>query len=157
MSEKHPDDYLDSALKAVHDDTPSAEDARSAANRVRAALYIAADDEDATPASYEDLIPDYLAGRLSTAQVLLFEEESRRSVPLRRALETTRQSDHAPKREVAPKDSANLGRWAIAAAIAAIAIISVKFLLPILPAGDQSQLARIESISGSCSKRIFVL
>lgn len=149
MSEKHPDDYLDSALKAVHDDTPSAEDALSAANRVRAALYIAADDEDATPASYEDLIPDYLAGRLSTAQVLLFEEESRRSVPLRRALETTRQSDHAPKREVAPKDRANLGRWAIAAAIAAIAIISVKFLLPILPAGDQSQLARIESIDGT--------
>ena len=43
-------------------------------------------------AAYVALIPDYLAGKLSESRRLLFEEESHRSLAVRRALQDAREA-----------------------------------------------------------------
>ena len=105
---------VDAAVDAVQRATPDSPSAE-AVTRARAAMASELSREarpeadagaaSAQPAlhdeaSYIALIPDYLAGRLSESRPLLFEEESRRSLAVRRALRAARE---APVATTAPR------------------------------------------------------
>jgi hypothetical protein len=99
------DSVLDNAIRAIKSQTPSDVVIDAAAQRVSALLNIQVDATENSGAhrlpgikashyaqpkpqisSIEELIdaiPDYLAGKLSASQKLLFDEECRHSLPLR--------------------------------------------------------------------------
>ena len=82
MNETNDDRLLDQALRAVRDDVPDTGAEAAALRRVASALP-----EDAGVIDdYHALIPDYRAGTMSADRRLLFEEELKSSVSLRRAL-----------------------------------------------------------------------
>jgi hypothetical protein len=99
---------------------------------------------------YIAAIPDYLDNQLTPAQTILFEEESRQSIPLRRALNTARDARNVPSNENQERARhGTLGfRWLAAAACVAVIAISVMLVMPELPSFDQSRLAQVEAIDG---------
>ena len=146
------DELLDRTFALVRDDLPSAAQTAAAAQRTKAALRDEADKSPgAAPVSdYDALVQDYLAGRLSTAQRLLFEEELRSSAPLRRRVAAARGK---PRRRgvqrVLPKRRgllAHRGLW-MGAAAAAVLIAVAGLLLPRF-AIDQARLAQLTVANG---------
>ena len=141
------DQLLDRALALVRDDVPSAAQTAAAAQRTGAAL---GDEAGARPAAalisdYGALVQDYVAGRLSGAQRLLFEEELRASAPLRRSVAAARgkQRRHGFQRALPQRR----GLWIWAAAAAVVAAAASVLLLPRL-AIDQSRLAQLTAMDG---------
>lgn len=100
---------------------------------------------------YIAAIPAYLANTLTAQQKLLFEEETRQSIPLRRALNDakgTEESDFlAPAAARHSRTAGKKGWLAMAATVAAMAI-GLFIVLPELPAFDQTALAQISEIDG---------
>ena len=148
------DELLDQALAAVRADMPSAGSETAAAQRVARTLGLPSAAAQLT--DYETLIPDYLAGRLNEAQGLLFEEELRTSIPLRRALARVRgggEADHGlPSRMASgdPRPSPRWGRngrhWAYALAAAIVVAVGAALLLPALNEPDPVRIARVETV-----------
>ena len=98
---------------------------------------------------YIAAIPAYLARQLSPAQSILFEEETRQSIPLRRALDTARgrESDQSQGLAGNPAGSSRY-RWLAAAATVAAVAIALFIVMPQLPSFDQSRLAQVDAIDG---------
>ena len=148
------DELLDQALAAVRADMPPAGSETAAAQRVARTLGLASVAAQLT--DYETLIPDYLAGRLNEAQSLLFEEELRTSIPLRRALARVRggeEADHGLPTGMAsgdPRPSPRWGRngrhWAYALAAAIVVAVAAALLLPALNEPDPVRIARVETV-----------
>jgi ferric-dicitrate binding protein FerR (iron transport regulator) len=158
-------DKVDSAVAAIKINTPSNNDIDAAAERVRAVLF-ENQDPDAehqgdqkqqasidlsrqlnSTDNYLAAIPDYLANRLSPAQKVLFEEETRQSIPLRRALNAAKQQQAAQVNRPKKHRGKTLQWFASAAAIALVALGWI-FVVPQLPTFDQSQLAQVEDVQG---------
>ena len=98
---------------------------------------------------YIDAIPDYLANRLSPALNLLFEEEARRSIELRRALNDAKQlANQTVKTEPTKTRTSRRFAWAYSAAAAIVLTISFILVSPKFPSFNQSQLAQVEDVSG---------
>lgn len=98
---------------------------------------------------YIDAIPDYLANRLSPALNLLFEEETRRSIELRRALNDAKKSaNQSAKTESVKSKTVNRFGWFYSAAAALVLTISFILVSPKFPSFNQSQLAQVEDVSG---------
>ena len=154
---KDQDERLERMFEAVRAHTPPTSEMSEAAKRVGASLPGSAS-AAGTQAfdSYEAMIPDYLAGRLSEAQVLLFEEETRRSIPLRRALQSARTDHTATDRESVSQPGRELQRgrrlpwrWVAGVSVAAsVGLLFTLIVLPRMPAADQSRLARVETVDG---------
>ena len=148
------DELLDQALAAVRADMPPAGSETAAAQRVARTLGLPSVAAQLT--DYETLIPDYLAGRLNEAQGLLFEEELRTSIPLRRALARVRgaeEADHGLPTGMAsgdPRPSPRWGRngrhWAYALAAAIVVAVGAALLLPALNEPDPVRIARVEAV-----------
>ena len=153
------DELLDRALRAVRDDAPEVRREADAAATVRRELAKVL--ETFGVSDYRSLIPDYLAGRLGDAQVLLFEQELKESIPLRRALETARTGAKAGRHAVPPaaageSDSgpsrSRIGlhrRWPLAVAAAAVAAVGAVLVVPMLTTPEQARLARVDHVQGS--------
>ena len=152
MKEKEPDNYnkVDAAIAAIRSDKPGEAEMAAAGDRVRKQILDAAGVPDTQLNSIDDYIaaiPEYLANRLSSAQTLLFEEEVRSSIPLRRALDNAR-NKKTDRSNIQNNERKPFARWlAAAAAIAAIAVTVIQ-ILPELPSFDQSRLAQVEEIEG---------
>ena len=132
-----PDDQLDEIFRDVRE-VEADQKKRSGLlpTGVRAALEAAKDSAGALGMddvidNYEDLIPKYLAGELSEAQVLLFEEEVRRSAALRVALDDARRP--VVDEPAAPQASRNVRLWSMAAGFAVLALVSLAVVAPKLP------------------------
>lgn len=148
------DEALDQALAAVREDLPPAGTETAAAQRVARTLGLSGSVAQLT--DYETLIPDYLAGRLNDAQGMLFEEELRTSIPLRRALAAARGgegADHGSRTALAtggprpsPRSRRSGRRWAYALAAAIVVAIGGALLLPILNEPDPVRIARVETV-----------
>jgi len=150
------------AIDAIQADVPSTSEVNAAIDRVRLAIAaqrgpqaVVSSNTDSAENwnSIEDYIaaiPDYLANKLGASQKVLFEEETRRSVPLRRALNDARQhgSESAALSIDSKRSSKPVYRWLAAAA--AVAVIAVSFIIavPDLPSLDQARVAQIDEIDG---------
>lgn len=135
------DQLLDRALCAVRDDMPNAATEAAALNRVRHVL-------DQAPGVIDDfhaLVPDYVAGALSPARRLLFEEELRTSIPLRRAVSAADRAAETSLPGTRRDRPAIRERWPWAAAAAVVGVV----LLLNLPLDDQARLARVEPAAGT--------
>jgi hypothetical protein len=158
-------DILEEAIAAIKADAPCAADLIQARERARAAITshrapqgvvmdAAVTEEPAKSNNWDSIddyiaaIPAYLAKQLNAQQAMLFEEESRQSIPLRLALNEARGGNsHAPTGlGDAPKTS-KLRWFASAATLAAIAI-TLFVTLPDLPSFDQTRLAQVDEIDG---------
>ncbi len=157
-------ELLDAAIEAVRNDIPAAADESAAVARVRAQIdarssaaarpelnRLQRDDKAANWNSIEDYIaaiPAYLSGQLSPAQATLFEEETRQSLPLRRALNEARGREQTHSSIAARSGYAVRMRWLAAVATVAAIAVAVVLVLPQLPSRDQSQLAQINTVQG---------
>ncbi len=151
------DRILDQVLEDIRDDTPDQELANAAADRVWARLSeearIAETDSSDACGDYRDMIPDYLAGKLAEARVVLLEDHVRECLPCRRALKIAREGDVARPAVVAGDPERTVGRkswgWTLAAAAAILlTVFAVPALLGPVPgtvevAGLQGELYRI--------------
>ncbi|MCY3838232.1 MAG: FecR family protein [Gammaproteobacteria bacterium] len=156
------DVLLDQALAAVCEEEPPAGSEQAAATRVRLSLGLPAG-RAGNLTDYESLIPDYLAGRLNDAQMLLFEDEVRTSIPLRRALAAARgegggdqatpivQSTGGPR----PKGGSvrTDRRWAYAIAAAVAVAVGAVLILPILDEPAE-RLARVDTVEGMSLRKV---
>ncbi|PCJ20250.1 MAG: hypothetical protein COA96_15920 [SAR86 cluster bacterium] len=153
-------DSIDDAIDSIKADIPSAEEINDASERARAAIasqrgpQAVVSSESAATDSWDSIddyiaaIPTYLANQLTPQQTLLFEEESRQSIPLRRALNKARGLEtDKPENLGHGKGSNRVGRWAAAAMVAALAIALFR-IVPDLPSFDQSRLAQVSEIDG---------
>ena len=142
------DELLDRAFARVRDDVPSAAQTAAAAQRAEAALREEAGaPPSAVPVSdYGALVQDYLAGRLSAAQRLLFEEELRSSATLRQSVASARGKQRS--RRTRPALPQRRGLWTWSAAAAVLAAVAGVLLLPRL-AIDQAQLAQLTATDGA--------
>ena len=154
---------LDQALAALREDMPPARSETAAAQRVARALgFPAASVHHLT--DYETLIPDYLAGRLNDAQRMLFEDEVRTSIPLRRALAAARGGQGADAGSPTglttgsprPKPRSRRGgrQWVYALAAAIAVAIGAALVLPILNETDPVRLARAETVDGMAFRKV---
>lgn len=160
MKDNHSNDNgIVDAIDAVKTDQPAAAEIAAAGDRVRAAIAAQqsqqAGEAQSAPSwnsidDYVAAIPAYLAQQLSASQTLLFEEETRRSVPLRRALNTARQQADRPS--VSATDSTPSKRlpyrWLAAAAAVAVVAVALIIAVPDLPSLDQTRVAQIDEIDG---------
>lgn len=150
------------AIESIQADVPSAAEIEAAGARVRAAINshrgpqaVVTDDRESAESwnsidDYVTAIPAYLAKQLGESQTLLFEEETRSSIVLRRALNEARQQ-LAGSEEISvdvSRNKAPITRWLAAAA--AVAVIAVSFIIavPDLPSLDQARVAQIDEIDG---------
>ncbi|MCY3621446.1 MAG: FecR family protein [Gammaproteobacteria bacterium] len=156
------DELLDQALAAVCEEVPPGGSEQGAAARVRRSLGL-----PAGPAGnltdYGSLIPAYLVGRLNDAQRLLFEDEVRTSIPLRRALAAARgegggnqatpivqsAADPRPERGSARKDR----RWFYAIAAGVAVAVGAVLILPILDE-PAMRLARVDTVEGMSLRQV---
>ena len=148
------DELLDQALVAVREELPPVGSDTAAAHRVARALGFPHSATQLT--DYETLIPDYLAGRLNDAQGLLFEEELRTSIPLRRALAAAHrgeEADHGSSTGLAragqepnPRLRRQVPRWVYAFAAAIAVAIGAGLVLPTLNEPDPVRIARVETV-----------
>ena len=148
------DELLDQALAAVREEEPPGGSEQAAAARVRRSLDLPAG-RAGNLTDYESLIPDYVAGRLNDARRLLFEDEVRTSIPLRRALAAARgkgggdQADPRPKRGAARTDR----RWLYAIAAAVAVAIGAVLILPTLDE-PAMRLARVDAVEGMSLRNV---
>lgn len=157
-------DSLDKAVASIKADLPSATKLDNARARVEAALAshrgpqeIVSDSSASSAAplaenwdsidDYIAAIPAYLAKTLSPEQTLLFEEESRQSLPLKRALKEARGS-YGDALENLGVRKPNKLRWFAAAATVAAVAIALFITLPELPSFNQTQVAQVDEIDG---------
>ncbi len=156
---------LDAAIEAVRADEMSVTEIAETGNRVRAAIignnsgqsHVDRDqgklNSDRAWDSIDDYIsaiPAYLSNKLTPQQTLLFEEESRQSIPLRRALNEARanKSKKNDSESIVTSSGKSSYRWiAVAATVAAVAV-ALFAITPELPSFNQSQLAQIDEING---------
>ncbi len=155
------DGLLDRALAAVCEQQPPAGSEQAAAVRVRRSLDLPAVSA-ANLTDYESLIPAYLAGRLSDARRLLFEDEVRTSIPLRRALAAAKGEEGgdqaapivrstAPRRE---RGSAPTNRrWVYALAAAVAMAVGTLLILPVLDE-PAMRLARVDTVEGMSLRKV---
>ncbi len=150
-------EQLDEAIGAIKGNVPHDDEMSAAIARTRAAIATQRGPQGLAAASpaverfdsmadFIAAIPAYLAGELTEAQQALFEEESRSSFPLRRALEEAR-SGGAEESEALPAGTPTHRWWAAAAAVAAVAVTLV-LALPELPSFNQAQLAQVAAVEG---------
>ncbi len=159
-------DKWDQSIEAVKKDLPTEQEIGAASERVRAAIsaqrgpqsVVSSGSEMSAPAetwnSLEDYIaaiPAYLAKQLTPAQTLLFEEESRQSIPLRRELDKAR-GIGATHAELSNDQASTRYGWLAAAATVAAIGIAMLLALPQLPSFDQSQLAQVDEIEGQVNQ-----
>ena len=156
------DELLDQALAAVCEEEPLAGSEEAAAARVRRSLDLPAG-RAGNLTDYESLIPDYLAGRLNDAQRLLFDDEVRTSVPLRRALAAARRvgsgekappiaqstADPRPQRGSSGTDR----RWVYAIAAAVTVAVGAALILPNLEE-PAMRLARVDTVEGMSLRQV---
>lgn len=158
-----PTEGIDSLIQSIKADTPSETDILAASERVRAAiadLKVPQKLSAAAPQtneveqgwnSVEDYIaaiPDYLAGQLTAAQSTLFEEESRRSIPLRRALVDAKGAGETEQLDANQGQSTKKYGWLAAAAAVATVAIALFTAVPELPSFDQTRVAQISDVEG---------
>ena len=99
---------------------------------------------------YIDAIPDYLANRLSPALNVLFEEETRRSIELRRALnDAKKRANQNTKAQPVKSKTSSRFAWFYSAAAALVLTISFILVSPKFPSFNQSQLAQVEDVNGN--------
>lgn len=145
---------LDDVLAAIREDAPSPSHAASAAERVRQRLGL---ESEAIPAAgpidscagFQSRIPDFLAGRLSSAEALLVDDHTRSCVPCRRALVATRAGRDAAAgdRRESASGSWRL-KWVAAASFASMALLAGFAMRErLLPAPDARSIA-VESVEG---------
>lgn len=173
------ENFLDDAIGAIKSDLPSEQSIDAAAQRVQALLIkeeimeLEAEQKPAThqngnaSGSVHDLsaiehyiaaIPDYLAGRLPSAQKLLLEEESRHSLQLRRELKLAREQLQAERSGVSVQPSLDsivkqkrphYLRWFSSAAAMMLVALTAVWMYSFMPSLDQSQLLQVENVKGS--------
>lgn len=160
---------LDAAIASIKADVPSAAEMAGASERAQAAIdsrrgpqalvkqvQSQASESPVTSESWDSIddyiaaIPAYLATQLTPAQTLLFEEETRQSIPLRRALDTARGrvSDQSQHLIASNAEGSSRYRWWAAAATVAAMAVALFMVLPELPSFDQSRLAQVDEIDG---------
>jgi len=156
-------DTIEAAIDSIKADVPSVTEIASASERARAAIDVqrgpqgvVTEGTEAPSASkswdsiedYIAAIPTYLAKELTPAQTLLFEEETRQSIPLHRALNEARGQEPDQSEFLAASGKSSRYRWLAAAATVAALAIALFVVMPQLPSFDQSQLAQVEGIDG---------
>lgn len=155
------DELLDRVLAAVCEEDPPAGSEQAAAARVRRSLDLPTG-RAGNLTDYESLIPDYLAGRLNDAKRLLFEDEVRASIPLRRALAAARGEgggDQAPiaRSTADPRPKPGSGRtdrrWVYAIAAAVAVAVGAALILPILDE-PAVRLARVDTVEGLSLRKV---
>lgn len=147
-------DKLSEAVDAIKADTPTETEITNAAERVRAAIESERGPKAVVANSWNSIddyisaIPAYLNNTLTAQQALLFDEELRSSIPLRKAVDEVRGQRNAIPASLKQKSRFKTMRWlASAASVAALGV--VMFLaLPELPSFDQSQLAQVSEVDG---------
>ena len=158
------DARLDRAIAAVVEEEPPPGSERTAGERVSRALGLAPIGNSQLT-DYQALIPDYLAGNLTDAQRLLFEDEAATSIPLRRALAAARGgaggdrvADLAqptapmPARRPVPAGprTGRLDRhWIYGIAAAAVVAIAAVLAIPTFDRPDPVRVARVEAVEGT--------
>ena len=156
------DTGINDAIESIQADVPGAAEIKAAGDRVRAAITAqrgpqAVVGSESEPVEnwnsiddYVAAIPAYLAKQLGESQTLLFEEETRSSVPLRRALnEARQQADGSVKTSVDDgRSKTPVYRWLAAAAAVAVIAVSMIIAVPDLPSLDQTRVAQIDEIDG---------
>lgn len=159
------EESLDQALAAVREDKAPAESETAAVQRVAGALgFRAASVAHVT--DYETLIPDYLAGSLSDARRMLFEDEARTSIPLRRALAAARGGQSADAGSPTglttgsprpnPRSRRGGRQWVYALAAAIAVAIGTALVLPILNEPEPIRLARVEAVDGLALRQVGI-
>lgn len=155
---------LDKAIAAIKADSPSALDLASARDRVEAAIanhrgpqgVVASSSSSSAPSVAENwdsiddyiaAIPAYLEKKLSVEQTLLFEEESRQSLQLKRALNEARGAEIDELAGLGVRRPNKL-RWFAAAATVAAMAVALFITLPDLPSFNQTQVAQVDEIDG---------
>lgn len=162
---------LEEAVAAINADSPSAAELIQARERARAVITrhrapqgvvmeTAVTDQlaPAEPATAVDnwnsiddyiaAIPDYLAKQLNPQQTMLFEEQSRQSIPLRRALNEARGINSNGSEGLGDAPKASKLRWFASAATVAAIAIALFITLPDLPSFNQTRLAQVDEIDG---------
>jgi len=169
-------DLIDAAIASVKADIPPQAEMHAAGERVKqllnaantnAANNIVVQNASANSLKLDSIddyiaaIPDYLQKQLSPAQTLLFEEESRSSIPLRRALTNARNNTAEMDLKGDESDSQDqtishnptskkrtMSNWFIRTAAMVVVAFTAFMILPKLPSLDQSDLVLIEEIQG---------
>ncbi|MFT6094021.1 MAG: ferric-dicitrate binding protein FerR (iron transport regulator), partial [Pseudohongiellaceae bacterium] len=158
-------DTLEEAIAAIKADAPCAADLIQARERARAAITIhrapkavvmdtAETEGPATTDNWDSIddyiaaIPAYLAKQLDPQQTMLFEEESRQSIPLRRALNEARGGNSLASTGLGDPPKASKLRWFASAATVAAIAIALFITLPDLPSFNQTRLAQVDEIDG---------
>jgi hypothetical protein len=141
---------LDAAIAAVRQHKPGGQAVDEATARVRAILaspQAVAEVQFNSIDDYIAAIPAYLSGDLSAPQRLLFEEERRRSIPLRRALDAADQT-WSVQETVRPVTKRRTPvRWFAAAAAIVVAVVSF-VLVDEIAVPDQDGLVQVDHING---------
>ncbi len=162
------EDLLDEAIEAVRDERPEAELETAAVDRVRKLLESGAAYDDGTlgeasPAEqvlvtspvddFAARIPAYLDGELSENQRLMFEEEARSSVTLRRQLSAAREARAAEAMaESGPVEVEEAGSrrgWLAAAVVLLAGALSVFAFAPDLVPMPQAEVASVVTVDGN--------
>lgn len=158
-------DTLEEAIAAVKADVPSTADLIQARERARAAItshrapqgVVMKELPAAEPAigdnwdsidDYIAAIPAYLSKQLNAQQTMLFEEESRQSIPLRRALNEARGMNNNAAASLGEAPKASKLRWFASAATVAAIAIALFITVPDLPSFNQTRLAQVDEIDG---------
>jgi hypothetical protein len=144
---------LDEILESIRTDDASPAEIASAASRVRAHLGLSATAAGSSIhiescAGFQALIPAFLAGTLPRETALLLEDHSRECIPCRRALIAARTPRAVPSTgEGVRKAHPPYGRWAAAAAFAAVAVLGAYTAwqaMPFLGGNPQLKVMRVD-------------
>lgn len=162
---------LEEAVAAINADAPSVADLIQARERARAVITshrapqgvvmdtaVTEQFAPAEPATAVDnwdsiddyiaAIPAYLAKELDSQQTMLFEEQSRQSIPLRRALNEARGMNSNGSEGLGDAPKASKLRWFASAATVAAIAIALFITVPDLPSFNQTRLAQVDEIEG---------
>lgn len=145
---------LDDVLAAIREGSPSPGHAAAAADRVRQRLGL---ESEASPAAgpidscagFQSRIPDFLAGKLASAEALLVDDHTRSCVPCRRALVAARAGRDAAagdRRPVAP--AAWRLKWGAAAAFTSMALLAGFAMRDRLIPAPEARPIAVESVQG---------
>ncbi|HSR52268.1 MAG TPA: FecR domain-containing protein [Acidobacteriota bacterium] len=159
LNNRNPEAILEEALEEIRRETPQSGQEEEAAQRVWSKLQDASAGQPQTAAqerldSVEDfkaLIPDYLAGRLPEARRILFEDQMRNSVTLRRALKEARGEERVlPPQRQGSFVSSPWFKWGAVAAMVLFTIGLVQWgvfdgILPRTTVG----MASVRSVEGN--------
>ncbi|HSR67523.1 MAG TPA: FecR domain-containing protein [Acidobacteriota bacterium] len=157
---RNPEAILDEVLEDIRRQQPEAKLEQEAAQRVWSRLEELSSSSSATAASrerldsvddFKALIPDYLQGRLPEARRILFEDQMRNSVTLRRAVKEAR----GEKRTVVPQRQGSFMsspwfKWGAVAAMVlfTIGLVQLGVLDGILPRTTMG-MASVRSVQGN--------